>query len=102
MTVAANLLKTRLPGYIICSESSGPQKVYSRNLYQKKKTMKRTESPAPIATQDVALREVASFLYWLKFNKGVEISVETKFVSRYELLNFLFVNMGNMGKSMII
>ena len=74
--------KTRLPGYIVCSESCEPQKVYSRNLYQKKKTMKRTESPAPIATQDVALREVASFLYWLKFIE-VGIWVEKNFVLQW-------------------
>ena len=34
-----------------------------RNLYQKKNTTRRTDAPAPIATHDVALSDVASFLY---------------------------------------
>ena len=35
--------------------------IQSRNLYQKKKTMNKTDKPAPIATQEVALSDVASF-----------------------------------------
>ena len=35
--------------------------IHSRNLYQKKKTMNKTDKPAPIATQEVALSDVASF-----------------------------------------
>ena len=35
-----------------------------RNLYQKKNTMNSTDNPAPIATHDVALRDVASFRNW--------------------------------------
>jgi hypothetical protein len=32
-------------------------------LYQKKKTTKRTQAPAPMAIHDVAFNDVASFLY---------------------------------------
>ena len=38
--------------------------LHRRNLYQKKKTMNNTDAPAPIATQDVALSDVASLRNW--------------------------------------
>lgn len=48
-------------GTFNCHSSKSPfVLIHRRNLYQKKKTMKSTEHPAPMATQDVAFRDVAS------------------------------------------